>query len=68
MCISWKTDLVLSSTPHGRHASSLVLDFFLVVEDGKIVAVTPGGGPYDGEKPMVKVLAGDVDMKQENGD
>jgi hypothetical protein len=54
----------LSAIPHllSRY------NFEFVDEEGNIVAVTPGGGPYDGEQPGIKTLAGDVDMKQENGD
>ena len=55
----------LSAIPHllSRY------NFEFVDEDGKVVAVTPGGGPYDGEKPSVKVIAGgDIDMTPANGD
>jgi cleavage and polyadenylation specificity factor subunit 5 len=57
----------LSAIPHllSRY------NFEFVDEDGKAVAVTPGGGPYDGplgERPSVKVLAGDVEMTPANGD
>jgi cleavage and polyadenylation specificity factor subunit 5 len=54
----------LSAIPHllSRY------NFEFVDEEGKIVAVTPGGGPYDGQKLEIKTLAGDVDMNQENGD
>lgn len=56
----------LSAIPHllSRY------NFEFVDEDGKVVAITPGGGPYEGEhRPTVKVIAGgDVDMKTENGD
>ena len=58
----------LSAIPHllSRY------NFEFVDEGGNVVAVTPGGGPYSGQyqggMPSVKVMAVDVDMKQENGD
>ena len=43
--------------------------FQYVDEEGKVVAVTPGGGPFFGENASVKVLAGDDEMtEQSNGD
>jgi cleavage and polyadenylation specificity factor subunit 5 len=56
----------LSAIPHllSRY------NFEFVDEDGKAVAVTPGGGPFDGTQPSVKVLANeDSEMtNQTNGD
>jgi hypothetical protein len=55
----------LSAIPHllSRY------NFEFVNEEGKVVAVTPGGGPFTTENLSVRVLAGeDTDMKQENGD
>lgn len=56
----------LSAIPHllSRY------NFEYVDGDGNVVAVTPGGGPYDeGELPQIKVLAGGDDAKHEtNGD
>jgi cleavage and polyadenylation specificity factor subunit 5 len=56
----------LSAIPHllSRY------NFEFVDEDGKAVAVTPGGGPFDGTQPSVKVLAGEDSemMTQTNGD
>lgn len=54
----------LSAIPHllSRY------NFEFVDEDGKVVAVTPGGGPEEGGAvPQTKVLAGDEDeeMKAE---
>ena len=56
----------LSAIPHllSRY------NFEFVDENGNVVAVTPGGGPYgEGEMPSTKVLAGDeVDVNITNGD
>jgi cleavage and polyadenylation specificity factor subunit 5 len=55
----------LSAIPHllSRY------NFEYVNEEGKVVAVTPGGGPFLGENASVKVLAGDDEMtEQSNGD
>ena len=55
----------LSAIPHllSRY------NFEFVDENGQIVAVTPGGGPYEGSLPQTKVLAGGEDIKMEqNGD
>lgn len=55
----------LSAIPHllSRY------NFEYVDEEGKVVAVTPGGGPFSGEHASVKVLAGeDETMEQSNGD
>jgi cleavage and polyadenylation specificity factor subunit 5 len=55
----------LSAIPHllSRY------NFEFVDEDGKVVAVTPGGGPFTaGQNLSVQVVAGeDSEMKQENG-
>lgn len=54
----------LSAIPHllSRY------NFEFVDEDGKVVAVTPGGGPNEGEKLKTIVLAGgDSEMGGENG-
>jgi cleavage and polyadenylation specificity factor subunit 5 len=40
-------------------------NFEFVDEKGQVVAVTPGGGPED-YIPSTKVLAGDVEFKDEN--
>ncbi len=53
----------LSAIPHllSRY------NFEYVNEEGKVVAVTPGGGPF--EHASVKVLAGEEEtMDQSNGD
>jgi cleavage and polyadenylation specificity factor subunit 5 len=62
----------LSSIPHllSRY------NFEFVDEDDNVVAVTPGGGPYEGGEeyvPKTKVLAGgeddvDISLEMENGD
>jgi cleavage and polyadenylation specificity factor subunit 5 len=56
----------LSAIPHllSRY------NFEFVDEDGKAVAITPGGGPFTGEGLPTKVLAGgdEMDIKPENGD
>jgi cleavage and polyadenylation specificity factor subunit 5 len=55
----------LSAIPHllSRY------NFEFVDEEGKVVAITPGGGPFSGDSVSLKVLAGeDTDMKQENGE
>jgi cleavage and polyadenylation specificity factor subunit 5 len=55
----------LSAIPHllSRY------NFEYVNEEGKVVAVTPGGGPFPGENASVKVLAGEDEMtEQSNGD
>jgi cleavage and polyadenylation specificity factor subunit 5 len=56
----------LSAIPHllSRY------NFEFIDENGQVAAVTPGGGPIDGERPQIKVLAGgDEDTKMEqNGD
>jgi cleavage and polyadenylation specificity factor subunit 5 len=55
----------LSAIPHllSRY------NFEFVDEDGKVVAVTPGGGPFPTENLSLKVISGeDTDMKQENGE
>ena len=46
----------LSAIPHllSRY------NFEFVDENGQIVAVTPGGGPVDGPRPQIKVLAGEI--------
>lgn len=36
-------------------------NFEFVDEDGKVVAVTPGGGPDESSVPITKVLAGGED-------
>lgn len=57
----------LSAIPHllSRY------NFEFVDEEGKVVAVTPGGGPEGGYVPQTKVLAGGEEggeeAKQENG-
>jgi cleavage and polyadenylation specificity factor subunit 5 len=53
----------LSAIPHllSRY------NFEYVDEEGKVVAVTPGGGPFFSEA-SVKVLAGEDEMEQSNGD
>lgn len=43
-------------------------NFEFVDEEDNVVAVTPGGGPFDGNMPTIKTLASDVEMKVENGD
>jgi cleavage and polyadenylation specificity factor subunit 5 len=54
----------LSAIPHllSRY------NFEFVNEEGKVVSVTPGGGPFSGEQASVKILAGEDSMEQENGD
>jgi cleavage and polyadenylation specificity factor subunit 5 len=56
----------LSAIPHllSRY------NFEFIDENGQVAAVTPGGGPIDGKRPQIKVLAGgDEDTKMEqNGD
>jgi cleavage and polyadenylation specificity factor subunit 5 len=53
----------LSAIPHllSRY------NFEFVDENGQVVAVTPGGGPEDGERPKTIVLAGgDEEMKEDD--
>ena len=55
----------LSAIPHllSRY------NFEFVDENGQAAAVTPGGGPAEGDRPQTKVLAGGEDVKMEqNGD
>jgi cleavage and polyadenylation specificity factor subunit 5 len=51
----------LSAIPHllSRY------NFEFVDEKGQVVAITPGGGPED-YVPTTKVLAGDVEFKDDN--
>jgi cleavage and polyadenylation specificity factor subunit 5 len=53
----------LSAIPHllSRY------NFEFIDENGQVVAVTPGGGPEDGDVPKTRVLAGgDEEMKEDS--